>query len=142
MGEALQLANFVLTLVFALEMVLKLYAMRFRGYWRDSFNRFDMVIVIVSLIEIVVSPPTALTSSAGGKGSSVTTALRTFRLFRIFKLARNWISLRVLLVILINSLKTVANFSIILTLFVFIGAVVGEQLFANRLHFDGYTSKW
>ena len=44
----------MITLLFALEMVIKLLALSLAGYWADSFNRFDGFIVLASSLEIVV----------------------------------------------------------------------------------------
>lgn len=52
---------------------------------------------------------------------------------------RQWTSLRVLLVTTWKTLKDVADFSILLGLFVFIFSLLGMVLFANRLHFDPDT---
>ncbi len=82
----LRIANYVLTGIFTLEMVFKLIGLGFRGYCADSFNIFDGVIVIVSLIELVGE-------IVGFEADSAMSALRTFRLFRVFKLARSWQSL-------------------------------------------------
>lgn len=49
MGE---MANYVLTGYFTLEMVIKLIGLGFSGYVRDKMNTFDALIVIASLVEI------------------------------------------------------------------------------------------
>jgi hypothetical protein len=54
---------------------------------------------------------------------------------------RQWTSLRVLLVTTWKTLKDVADFSILLGLFVFIFSLLGMVLFANRLHFDPDTGE-
>ena len=82
----LEKANFGLTLVFAFEMALKMYALGLRCYVRDRFNVFDFTVVAASAIELALSPPSFLSTSAGSSGAA--TALRTLRLLRIFKLAR------------------------------------------------------
>lgn len=85
-SDNLDIANFVLTLVFGSEMVLKLYGLGIWCYFRDKFNIFDFVIVITSFIEIGLAPPRFLSGVVAHAGGA--TALRTFRLLRIFKLAR------------------------------------------------------
>ena len=50
--ELLDLSNAVVTVLFALEMGLKLAAFGLQRYWADSFNRFDGLIVAASLLEI------------------------------------------------------------------------------------------
>ena len=50
--------------------------MGFREYWNDWFNKFDAMIVIASLIDLIFPENTSFT------------ALRTFRLLRVFKLLK------------------------------------------------------
>ena len=52
--EILDISNIVLTAIFAVEMVLKLLGLGFRGYVANRFNTFDGILVIVGLIEILV----------------------------------------------------------------------------------------
>lgn len=47
-------ANLFFTIIFAVEMVLKLYGMGCSKYVQDNFNNFDAFIVIMSYVELVV----------------------------------------------------------------------------------------
>ncbi len=89
----MEAANFALTVLFALEMLVKVYGLHLRAYFRDSFNLFDFSIVIVSFVEIGLSPPSFFvdrgTSDRGG-----VSILRTLRLLRVLKLARSWSACR------------------------------------------------
>ncbi|KAA0159275.1 hypothetical protein FNF28_05910 [Cafeteria roenbergensis] len=140
-AAALEVVNFVLTVLFTLEMIVKVVGLGPRRYVRDPFNAFDALIVITTLVEVVVIPPSFLTATtediaAGGGGIS---ALRTFRLFRVFALAKQWTSLRVLLHTILRTLKDVAYFAVLLLLFMFIFSLIGMQFFANQLCFDPVT---
>lgn len=53
-------------------MLVKLVGLGMQGYFQDSYNTFDCLIVVVGFVEIAVE----------NKGL---TALRTFRLARLFK---------------------------------------------------------
>ena len=44
----------IFTLIFAIEMIVKMTAFSIGGYVRDPFNLFDGILVIVSLIGMVV----------------------------------------------------------------------------------------
>ena len=129
--------NFVLTLIFSIELVLKVIAL---GSWftRDRMNIFDMIVVVVSLVELAIAPPEFLTNIPHANNSAVL-ALRTLRLARIFKLARSWTSLRLLLRMLGESMQDIANFGILLGLFLFIFGLFGQTLFANRFRLDPKT---
>jgi hypothetical protein len=53
------------------------------AYWSEPFNRFDGVVVVMSVLDIF----STLTGLDIGLNTSV---LRAFRLLRVFKLARSW----------------------------------------------------
>ena len=46
-------ANMVLTIVFAIEMVVKIFGLGIKEYLRDGFNIFDATIIIIGLLEYV-----------------------------------------------------------------------------------------
>ena len=90
-----------------------------------------MMIVIVSLLELAIS-----FGDSEEETSSGFSALRALRLFRIFKMAKNWRSLHALLHTMYETLREVGNFTLLLVLVIYIYALIGMQLFANRMHFD------
>lgn len=77
------MANFYLTLTFAVEMALKLWALGPRCYSNDRFNVFDGTIVLFSLLELLLSAFGSVESLGG-----VVSSLRFFRLLRVLKLAK------------------------------------------------------
>lgn len=84
----LEVGNFVLSVVFIIEMVLKLLGLGLIDYCRDSFNIFDAVIVGVSILELWLAPPSFFVDQTDVSQGGGLSALRTFRLFRAFKLAK------------------------------------------------------
>ncbi len=132
----LEVINFILTLAFLVEMILKMTGLGIRSYLRDSFNVFDAIIVFVSLVELAAAPPKFMTGVDAGTGGI--SALRAFRILRILKLARNMPGLRILLNVLFNTVADVKWFLILLVLFIYIFALVGMEFFANRFRFDSH----
>ena len=47
-------AEFVFLGLFGVELVLKLYGLGLRNYMRSSFNVFDLVVIIGSVIELIL----------------------------------------------------------------------------------------
>ena len=117
--------NLSLTVVFVLEMLLKLLGLGFKRYVADAFNLFDGVVVVLSILEIIIE-----TATGGGGGSSLA-ALRALRLFRVFKLARSWTSLLRILQSLQRSCVSLAPLCILLLLFIFMFSLLGMQLFGS-----------
>jgi len=139
--NVLEVLNFVFTLIFLLEMALKLLGLGITRYLSDAFNAFDAFVCTVSLIELIYAPPPFLVGSSDASTATPVTALRTFRLFRVLKLMTKMPALRSLIVVIINMVRQVANFGMLLFLFVFIFSLLGMQLFANRYYFNPDTGR-
>jgi hypothetical protein len=69
-------------------MILKIAGLGIRNYLKDSFNVFDAIVVVFSLIDffITVSVP----EEDLGNAIAALQALRALRLLRVIKLARTW----------------------------------------------------
>lgn len=119
-------ANFVFYIIFVLEMFLKLYGFGLKGYWKDSYNIFDGIVVILSTIEVILAN-IGVDGSGGGNAISV---FRAVRLLRLFKLAKSWTSLRKLLGTIVETIKDIGYFSILLLLFLFVYTLIGMELYA------------
>ena len=123
--QASEIINEVFTAYFALEMVIKLMGLGFRGYLADRMNAFDGTVVIASFVEIAM---TLLSSS----GSGTLSVFRAFRLMRVFKLARRWAELNKIVRTIFKSLASIAYLSLLLLVFIFIMALLGMQIFGYR----------
>ena len=85
-------------------MALKLVGMGLKRYAADNFNRFDAVVVVTSIIEIIVTPPSFSCSSAGSSAGSIA-VMRTFRLLRVLKLMTKLQRLQYLVIMIIRVLR-------------------------------------
>lgn len=128
-SEIFWYANVVFTVIFTVEVVLKLVGLGVKGYSADKFNLFDAFIVVVSIIEMF------LASDGGGGGAF--SALRAFRLFRIFKIFRAG-DLRTLLDSIAFTVLTIKDYTILLCLFIYVFALLGMSFFAGKVRYlDG-----
>jgi hypothetical protein len=73
LGRTIQFGNYACTGLFAMEMVIKLVGLGFRGYCEDKMNLLDGSVVLASVAEIIVD---AATQRPG------TTSLSSFRALR------------------------------------------------------------
>jgi hypothetical protein len=123
-------ANLVFTVIFSTELAIKLagYGQR---YFRDSWNTFDMLIVILSIIGIILSEST--TSKLG----SQTTIVRSFRIIKIFYIFKKNKTLRSSLMTLMISLPAMINIGSLLLLMNLIYSVLGVYLFAQVMPTPG-----
>ena len=97
----------------------QLYGLGGRAYFRSSFNVFDFVVIVGSVIELLLGfcfPGTSL-------GISV---LRALRLLRVFKLTSAWSGLRNLVVSLVSSLRSIMSLIFLLFLFLVVFALLGK----------------
>lgn len=109
-------------------MCLKIYAIGPRKYFESAFNRFDCIVIVGSLFEIVWTR---------FKGDSFgLSVLRALRLLRIFKITAYWSSLRNLVISLLNSMRSIISLLFLLFLFIMIFAMLGMQLFGKSIRLD------
>ena len=119
--KGLDTANLVFTIMFILELVLKVVGMGVEEYGKDPFNKFDAAIVLMSIIELAFS-------SGGGL-----TALRAFRIMRVLKLIRSWTSLQAFLYSVWLTICELGNFGFIILLTIFIFTLLGMQTFGGKM---------
>jgi hypothetical protein len=124
----LDVCNIVFTWAFTCEMVFKLIGLGPKAYMHESYNTFDAIIVILSLIDFAINK--TLGDSAS-QGTEVLKTFRALRLLRIIKITRRWETLQIILKKMMMSLSGVYVFGILLFLFLYIFALLGMQLFAK-----------
>ena len=128
--DVLDIFNEFFTWIFFLEMILKIIGLGFYNYRQDSYNVFDAVIVIISLVDWTI------TRIPGIDAGSALNAFRALRLLRMLKLSKSWKALGALLSTLAKSFKDISQFSMLLFLFMYIFALLGMELFANVAIYD------
>ncbi|KHJ46318.1 transporter, cation channel family protein [Trichuris suis] len=128
LDDFLYYAEFVFLGIFLSEMLLKIFGLGIGPYFQSSFNIFDFIVIIGSLLEVIWEE-----LKGGSFGISV---LRALRLLRIFKVTKYWTSLRNLVVSLMNSMRSILSLLFLLFLFILIFALLGMQLFGGEFNFD------
>ena len=108
--------NFVCTIVFGCEMLLKVSAL-WLEYFKDGFNDFDFVLVLISIPEMVLSG----NPSSGGSSFS---ALRALRVVRVLKATKHEL-LRHLLETVVKALASTAYLFLLMLVFLLIFALIG-----------------
>ena len=96
-----------------------------RRFFLDSWNIFDMIIVIVTLIGIIISSTTY--SSIGPQ----TTIIRSFRIVRLFFFLKSNRSLKNTMSTFLSSLPAMTNIGGLLLLVNVIFSILGMYLFAD-----------
>lgn len=121
--DVLEIANYTFVSIFTFEMILKITAHGFQYYWHVNWNKFDFIIVILSLIAINEDLITSLKINV--------TCLRIIRVSRLLRMVKTSDSLRGLLKTLYMSLGNILTTAILILLLLFTFAVAGMSLFGN-----------
>ena len=124
--------NLVFSIIFTLEVVIKLIGLGTKGFASDNMNLFDATIVVISIVEIVME---STNEGKKGGGGGAFSALRAFRLGRIFKMFKAG-DLRTLLDSIIFTVTSIKDYTILLSLFIYVFALLGMSQYAGYLKFD------
>ena len=120
----LEILNYIFAFVFALEMVLKWYALSTSAYFKNGWNKFDFTIVVLTVISLIL----------GWANVSLPfdpTLLRVGRIARVFRLVKSNRSLQAITQTIFMSLPSLANVGMVLALIFFIFAVAGMGMFGG-----------
>lgn len=120
--------NDIFTIIFSIEMCLKLSAYGSVGYVKDLMNVFDGSIVIISLVEIIFLSNGTSRANSAFKSVKI---FRTFRVLRVTKLLRALSFMKVIIGVLSRSMSSFFYIAILLFLFIFIYALLGRQIFSG-----------
>uniref|UniRef100_A0A8C3YVW1 Sodium channel protein n=1 Tax=Catagonus wagneri TaxID=51154 RepID=A0A8C3YVW1_9CETA len=128
MKHILERLNLVFVVIFTIECLIKIFALR-QYYFTNGWNLFDCVIVVLSIVSTMVSvlenqehipfPPTLFR------------VVRLARIGRILRLVRAARGLRTLLFALMMSLPSLFNIGLLLFLVMFIYAIFGMNCFCK-----------
>ncbi|CAG5037441.1 unnamed protein product [Parnassius apollo] len=127
-------ANYLFVVLFTIEMLVKMYALGFQGYFVSLFNRFDCFVMVCSIVELALTH----TDIIPQLGISV---LRCVRLLRVFKVTKYWRSLSNLVASLLNSIQSIFSLLLLLFLFIMIFALLGMQVFGGKFDYDAVLEK-
>lgn len=113
-GQVLHLFDRIALVIFTVEIVLKLIVYRFR-FFRDPWNVFDFIIVAIALVP----------------ASGAFSVLRAMRILRALRLVSMVKSMRRVVAALLSALPGMGSIITLLSLVLYIAAVMGTKLFAE-----------
>ncbi|KFQ45505.1 Voltage-dependent L-type calcium channel subunit alpha-1S, partial [Nestor notabilis] len=133
MNHISDILNVAFTILFTLEMILKLMAFKAKGYFGDPWNVFDFLIVIGSIIDVILNE---IDASDDDSRVSIT-FFRLFRVMRLVKLLSRGEGVRTLLWTFIKSFQALPYVALLIVMLFFIYAVIGMQMFGKIAMVDG-----
>jgi voltage-dependent calcium channel T type alpha-1G len=128
-ASVLSSLNLLCTVVFTLEAVLKVAAVTLAEYWADAWNRFDFLVVLISLTELGLG--LTLEADQSGMQPTVMRALRMMRILRTMRAIKSSRGMRSLLATLVTSLPAITNVHTLFVLILLTYAVLGMHLFRH-----------
>ncbi|XP_074525801.1 voltage-dependent T-type calcium channel subunit alpha-1H-like [Halichoeres trimaculatus] len=117
--------SYVFTVVFSIEILLKLVAFGVRRFLKDRLNLLDLGILLISLVSII--------SNNLNLTDRISINPNILRIFRVLSLAQvlKAEKIRLLLKTIIKTLTQVGNICLLLIFFFFIYAALGVELFGK-----------
>nr|CAB3265896.1 sodium channel protein 1 brain-like [Phallusia mammillata] len=123
--DSLRICDITFTSLFALEATLKLIGMRYY-YFRDVFNVFDFLVVVVSITGFILENLIAFIVSP-----TLLRVVRVFRVFRVLRVVRAARGIRRLILTLMISIPALFNIAVLLSVFMVIFAILGMTMFMH-----------
>ncbi|CAL8282606.1 unnamed protein product [Merluccius merluccius] len=131
LDEALKICNYIFTLIFVMESVLKLVAFGFRRFFKDRWNQLDLAIVLLSIMGITLEEIEVNASLP--INPTIIRIMRVLRIARVLKLLKMAVGMRALLDTVMQALPQVGNLGLLFMLLFFIFAALGVELFGDLI---------
>ncbi|XP_062868964.1 voltage-dependent T-type calcium channel subunit alpha-1H [Trichomycterus rosablanca] len=129
LDEALKYCNYIFTVFFVLEALLKLVAFGVRRFFKDRWNQLDLAIVLLSIMGIILEE--IKMNAALPINPTIIRIMRVLRIARVLKLLKLATGMRALLDTVMQALPQVGNLGLLFMLLFFIYAALGVELFGK-----------
>ncbi|CAN9510559.1 unnamed protein product [Ophioblennius macclurei] len=127
--EILKYCNYVFTVVFVIEAILKLVAFGLRRFFKERWNQLDLAIVLLSIMGITLEEIDLNASLP--INPTIIRIMRVLRITRVLKLLKMATGMRALLDTVMQALPQVGNLGLLFMLLFFIYAALGVELFGK-----------
>jgi voltage-dependent calcium channel L type alpha-1D len=117
--------NYAFIVIFTLEAILKITAMR-SLYFKDNWNKFDFSVVITTFVVLIIKYIPGLQLDL----STQATIVRVLRVLRILRIVKRAEKLQIIFQTVLDAIPSMASLGVLLLLFLFLFAVIGMQLFS------------
>lgn len=123
--ETTEILNYIFTLIFVSEAIIRIGSQSFLLYIKDPWNLFDFIVALGSVLGVVVT----LSSNLAFKGVSLLRAFRILRLLRLLK--RGGKSMYLIFNTLVITMQSLANIGGLLLLIMYIYSIIGMIYFGE-----------
>ncbi|XP_063043101.1 two pore segment channel 3 [Engraulis encrasicolus] len=132
-------AEWIFLALYLLEIVLKLYTFEPRAFFNkhEFWNWFDTIIVVAALIATIA---TSALKSSGYTSREILDIVFILRVFRLIRVVDSIQRFRAIINTLIKIWPTILTFGQLILVVYYIFAMVGMELFKNKIQFYGPNS--
>lgn len=120
--------NLAFTIIFTVELFLKLVGMGVSNYVKDAMNVFDALIVALSLADIIFF--------SGGSAFKAVRIFRSFRVLRVTKLMKTLKFMNFLIEVLSNAMQSLMYILLLLFIFLYIFTLLGMSFFGGQINYE------
>ena len=111
--------NFVCLIIYTIEISLRFTVREsLKGFFTDGWNLFDLFVVVAGYI------PESVTDSG-----ALIAAIRVLRVFRILKLFKTNLELRLIISVMIRSMRALTYNAMVMLIFMYVFAIAGIYMF-------------
>lgn len=111
--------NFACLIIYTIEISLRFYVSEsVKSFFKSGWNVFDLFIVVVGFI------PEDVSSNSG-----VVAVLRVLRVFRVFRLFKTNEELKLIVTVMIRSMRALVYNALVMFIFMYVFAIAGVYLF-------------
>lgn len=139
--KILQCANYSFTIIFFVEMIIKIIAFTFilgpQAYIKSSWNILDGSLAIIGMISMAFDLYyiSAASTASMPKVLVIVKVLRLLRTLRPLRMVKQLPGLQLVIETLISSLGAIGNVALICLMFLIIFGILGIQLFRGQMHY-------
>jgi len=127
--EAMSIINIFFFVLYLIEMLLKWVGLRLSQYFKNPWNCFDFLLVIISLVDVCFSPP--IGTSELPFPAAVLRVLRLFRVARILRIIKTAKQLRTIMMTVYISVPQLKNILVLIILIIIIVDMLLVGFFAH-----------
>lgn len=114
--------NYAFMIIFTIECIVKLYAMR-SAYFKESWNIFDFIVVVTTVVIVFIG------FFDVGDFAIQATILRSMRIGRLLRVMRFAKKLQIIFKTLIEAAPSMISLGMLLLLVMFMYAIIGMKMF-------------
>ena len=134
--KAILVLDYICTVLFTVELLIRIYSFGPRAFWRDSFERLDTIIILLNFIELVYELVDGHYSLARRSDTEGVKGLKILRIFRFFISKKVWRDASSLFIEMFIAIYKVKEYIVTVVVFLIVTAMMGRELMAYRVRFN------